>query len=266
MDLNLENKIVLITGGSLGIGYAVAAEFLKQKAKVVICGRNEEKLEAAVRLLQRDISEGMILKKKCDVTKMEELEALVDFVEEKMGGIDILINNAGTGSEEKNMDAPDDKWYYYWDLHVMAAIRLVRLCVPLMKKRPGEGVILNTTSVCASQPLYYEPIYNVTKAALNMYSKCLSDELIKDNIRVNSIAPGLVRTPDWENTAKILSEQQGITSEQYFKKIATDMAPIARFASPEEIAHSFVFLCSPLSSYVVGANFHIDGGAIKTIN
>ena len=98
------------------------------------------------------------------------------------------------------MDAPDEKWPHHWDLHVMAAVRTSRACVPLMKPR-GGGVILNTASICAKQPLGYEPIYNTTKAALVMFSKCLANELIPLNIRVNAINPGLILTPDWRKTA-----------------------------------------------------------------
>lgn len=99
------------------------------------------------------------------------------------------------------MEAPDEKWQYYWDLHVMAVVRLSRGLIPFMR-RWGGGVIINNASICAKQPLDYEPIYNVTKAALMMFSKCLSNEVIQDNIRVNRINPGLILTPDWHKTAK----------------------------------------------------------------
>ena len=266
MDLQLKDRIVLITGGSLGIGLSVAEEFIINGAKVIICGRKESSLLDAKNYILGKYADAEISTVTCDVTKMSDLQKMTDFIDEKYHGLDILINNAGTGSEEKAMEASDEKWYYYWDLHVMAAIRLTRLCVPLMRKRDGEGVILQTSSICATQPLGYEPIYNVTKAALTMYTKCLAEELIGENIRVNTIAPGLVLTPDWHKTASILSKEQGITNEQYFENIANEMAPIKRFAQPIEIAKSFVFLCSPVASYVVGTNFHIDGGALRTIN
>jgi NAD(P)-dependent dehydrogenase (short-subunit alcohol dehydrogenase family) len=264
MDLGLENRMALITGGSIGIGLAVAEEFLKEKAGVVICARNGERVEKVVGDLKAAYPSSKIYGKACDVSKLEDIESLVSWVKE-LGGVDILVNNAGTGSEETNLDAPDEKWYYYWDLHVMAAIRLSRLLVPVMRERPGEGVIINTTSVCSTQPLYYEPIYNVTKAALNMYSKCLADELIKYNIRVLSIAPGLVLTPDWYKTAGILSKKEGITVQQYFDNIAKNMTPIGRYASPEEVAKFYVFIASKQASYCLGTNFHIDAGALKTI-
>jgi NAD(P)-dependent dehydrogenase (short-subunit alcohol dehydrogenase family) len=264
MDLGLENRVALITGGSVGIGLAVAEEFLREKADVIICARNGERIEKVVADLKAAYPESKVYGKSCDVSKLTDIESLADYVKD-LGGVDILINNAGTGSEEKSMTAPDEKWYYYWDLHVMAAVRLSRLLVPQMKERPGEGVIINTTSMCATQPLYYEPIYNTTKAALTMYTKCLADELIKDNIRVMSIAPGLVLTPDWYKTAGILSQQQGITVQQYFDNIAQAMTPIGRFATAEETAKLYVFLASKQASYCLGAAFHIDAGAVKTI-
>ena len=169
------------------------------------------------------------------------------------GGADILINNAGTGSNETIMEAPDDKWQYYWDLHVMAAVRLARGLVPGMRER-GGGVIINNASICAKQPLGYEPIYNTTKAALMMFSKCLANEVIKDNIRVNCINPGLILTPDWMKTATQLTAGTGSTPEQYLDQIARKNAPIGRFATPEELAQFFVFLCSPRASYCVGSD------------
>ena len=146
----------------------------------------------------------------------------------------------------------------------MAAVRLSRAIVPFMRKR-GGGVIVNTASICAKQPLDYEPIYNTTKAALVMFSKCLANEVIKYNIRVNCINPGLVLTPDWYKTATLLSKEKNITAKEYLDQIAKDNAPIGRFASPEELAKFYVFLCSPCASYCVGSTYYVDGGWLKVI-
>ena len=140
----------------------------------------------------------------------------------------------------------------------MAAVRLSRALVPGMRGR--DGVIINNASICARQPLYYEPIYNTTKAALVMMTKCLANELIQDKIRVNSVNPGLVRTPDWEKTAAILGPKEGITAEAYLDRIAKEHTPIGRFATPDEIARFFVFLASPAASYSVGSTYYVDGG------
>jgi NAD(P)-dependent dehydrogenase (short-subunit alcohol dehydrogenase family) len=119
---------------------------------------------------------------------------------------------------------------------------------------------------CAKRPLGYEPIYNTTKAALVMFSKCLANELVGEHIRVNTINPGLVLTPDWWKTAAILSEKEGITAKQYLDRIAKENAPIGRFASPEEVASFFVFLCSPVASYCVGSTYYVDGGWLKVVD
>jgi len=199
-----------------------------------------------------------------DVSRAGDVERVVAAADEAFGAADILVNNAGTGSNEKIMDAPDEKWQKYWDLHVMAAVRLARGLVPLMRDR-GGGVILNNASICARQPLDYEPIYNVTKAALMMFSKCLANELVKDGIRVNCVNPGLVLTPDWKKTATQLTAGTDSTWEQYLDQIAKKNAPIGRFASPEEIAKLFVFLASPAASYCVGSTYQIDGGWLATV-
>ena len=175
-----------------------------------------------------------------------------------------MINNAGSGSNETVMEAPDDKWQAYWDLHVMAAVRLARGLAPLMKAR-GGGVILHNASICAVQPLWYEPIYNTTKAALMMFSKCLATELVGDNIRVNCVNPGLVLTPDWIKTAKQLTADTGGDWQGYLDGVAREFAPIKRFATPAELANFFVFLCSERASYSVGSTYFVDGGWLKTV-
>lgn len=263
MDLGLKSKVAVITGGSIGIGLAVAKGFAAEGADVVITARNAERLETA---RQEILSAGAkrVLAVSCDLATAEGAATVVAAVEREFGGADILLNNAGTGSNETIMDAPDDKWQYYWDLHVMAAIRLARALVPSMRRR-GGGVILNNASICAAQPLWYEPIYNVTKAALVMASKNMANEFIKDGIRVNAINPGFVLTPDWIKTAKQLTADTGGDWKGYIDGLAKENAPIARFASPDEVADFFVFLCSARASYSVGSTYFVDGGMLKTI-
>jgi NAD(P)-dependent dehydrogenase (short-subunit alcohol dehydrogenase family) len=132
-------------------------------------------------------------------------------------------------------------------------------------RRRGGGVILNNASICATQPLWYEPIYNVTKAALVMLSKNMAAEFIKDGIRVNAINLGFVLTPDWINTATQLTADKGGDWRSYIDQLAKENAPIGRFASPEEVADFFVFLCSGRASYSVGSTYFVDGGMLKTI-
>ena len=145
-----------------------------------------------------------------DVTNPSDIFAFASAVEQEFGGCDILINNAGEGSSETLMEASDQRWQDFLDLLLMSAVRMSRELVPSMKRR-GGGVILNNASICALQPLFHGPIYAVAKAAMVMYSKCLAHELIKDNIRVNTINPGLIQTAGWDRNARQLGPQQGLT-------------------------------------------------------
>lgn len=259
MDLALKDKVAVITGGSTGIGLAVAHGLAQEKVHLVLCARNEAATVEQARLIQQEYGvEALGLG--ADVTQPADLDRVAAAVEQTFGGADILINNAGTGTNETIMAAADEKWQYFWELHVMAAVRLSRALVPAMRRR-GGGVILHNASICATQPLGHEPIYNVTKAALVMFSKCLANELIPDNIRVNCINPGLIMTAGWTDHAR----QAAPDWQAYLDGIARENAPIGRFASPAELADFFVFLCSPRAGYCVGSTYYVDGGWLKVI-
>jgi 3-oxoacyl-[acyl-carrier protein] reductase len=263
MDLGLKGKVAVVTGGSVGIGLAIAEGLAAEGVDVVIAARGVERVRAEAGRIVKAFgvrAEGVA----CDVATREGTDDLLADVERFFGGADILINNAGTGSNETVMAAPDEKWQAYWDLHVMAAVRLARGLAPLMKKR-GGGVILHNASICAAQPLWYEPIYNVTKAALMMFSKTLSTELIGDNIRVDCVNPGLILTPDWIKTAKQLTAGKGGDWQAHLDEVARQYAPIKRFATPQELANFFVFLCSERASYSVGSTYYVDGGMLKSV-
>lgn len=263
MDLGLTDKVAVISGGSVGIGLGVARAFAREGAHVMLAARNEDRLKDVAAAIASEFGRRAEFVA-CDVSTSEGCAALVDGVKSAFGGCDILVNNAGTGSNETIMESEDDKWLDYWNLHVMAAVRLARGLAPMMQER-GGGAILNNASICATQPLWYEPIYNTTKAALLMFSKNLAMELIPQNIRVNTINPGLILTPDWIKTAKQLSADSGGDWEGYLQGVADEHAPIKRFGTVEELADFFVFLCSDRASYSVGATYYVDGGMLRTI-
>ena len=259
MNLGLGGKLAVITGGSVGIGLAVAEGFAAEGANVLITARGEERVtsEAARIAAKYGVGAHGVA---ADVATAEGCAKVVAAAAQ-LGGAHILINNAGTGSNETIAEADDAKWQYYWDLHVMAAVRLGRGLVPQMKAH-GGGVIIHNASICAVQPLWYEPIYNTTKAALMMFSKTLANEVVGDNIRVNTVNPGLVLTPDWIKTAK---EIAGENWEAHLQSVADEAGGMKRFASPEELANFFVFLCSDRASYATGSTYFVDGGWLKTV-
>ncbi|MCI0389473.1 MAG: SDR family oxidoreductase [Acidobacteria bacterium] len=263
MDLGLKDKVAVITGANTGIGLAIARGLAEEEVHVVMCARDETRtVEEANRI--REAYGVRSLGLRCDVSHPDDITAVVAAVEMTFGGADILINNAGAGSRETIMDAPDERWQYYWDLHVMAAVRFSRSLAPAMSRR-GGGVIINNASICAKQPLDYEPIYNVTKAALMMLSKCLADELIRDNIRVNCVNPGLIQTAAWEEAARQATAGASRDWKEYLNQVAKEKTPIGRFATTEELADFFVFLCSPRASYCVGSTYYVDGGWLKVV-
>ncbi|MCQ8784028.1 SDR family NAD(P)-dependent oxidoreductase [Mangrovibrevibacter kandeliae] len=261
MDMGLKGKVAVITGGSVGIGLAIAEALAAEGADLLLAARNAgrvaaeaDRIAAACGVRAFGVA--------ADVATPAGVDAVIAAAEDRFGGSDILINNAGTGSNETIVEAPDEKWQAYWDLHVMAAVRLARGIVPQMRRR-GGGVILHNASICAAQPLWYEPIYNVTKSALMMFSKCLASEVVGDNIRVNCVNPGLILTPDWINTARKLTGDGDW--ESYLQGVAEEHSTIKRFGTPQELAHFFVFLCSDKASYSVGSTYFVDGGMLKTL-
>ncbi len=263
MNLQLAEKVAVITGGSTGIGRATAEALAREGVHVVCCARDESRVERVAAHL-RDAFSVEAKGVRADVTRPDDVSHLVDEVLTSFGGADILINNAGVGTNEAILKASDEKWQYHWDLHVMAAVRLARGLIPAMRER-GGGVVLNNASICARQPLDHEPIYNVTKAALNMLSKCLANEVADDDIRVNCVHPGLVQTGPWEDAAKEKTADEDRDWESYLSDIAEENTPIGRFASPEEIADFFVFLCSPRASYCLGSSYYVDGGWLDVV-
>ncbi len=258
MELELEGKLAVVTGSSKGIGLGIAKALAREGVNIVLNARTRKAVEAAARMISDEF--GVIaIPVASDVSTEAGCRAVVDAALAS-GGADIFVSNAGTGSNETVAYAPDEKWMDFWNLHVMAAVRLSRGLADQMDKKGGGAMLMNA-SICAVQPLWYEPIYNTTKAALLMLGKCLSSEMIKRNIRVNTVNPGLIRTTDWENTAK---ELRGDDWETYLQEVADQNADIKRFGSVEELADFCVFLCSPRASYSVGSAYHVDGGMLRT--
>ncbi|SFC80072.1 SDR family NAD(P)-dependent oxidoreductase [Tropicimonas isoalkanivorans] len=259
MDLGLAGKLAVVTGASKGIGLGIARAFAREGADVVVTARTAKDVEAAATAIAHEygVNTRAVVS---DVATADGCRAVIDAAAE-MGGADIFVSNAGTGSNETVAEAPDEKWQAYWDLHLMAAVRLSRGLADQMDAKGGGAMLMNA-SICAVQPLWYEPIYNTTKAALLMFGKCLSTEMIKRNIRVNTVNPGLIRTPDWENTAR---ELRGENWQAYLQEVADEHADIRRFGTVEELADFCIFLCSPRASYSVGSAYHVDGGMLKTI-
>ena len=258
MDLGLKGKVALVTGGSRGLGRAMAEALATEGMTVSICARDAQKVMAVGAELGRlSAGSGMVGHCAGDVTKAEDMQKWVDHVAREFGGIDVLVNNAGSARPGPLAELPESAWQEQFDLNLFAPVRLARLCAPHMEKR-GGGSIINIGSIYgreAGGPL----TYNASKAALHSFTKMLAREFAAKNIRVNTIAPGSILAPggNWERRFR-----ENPAFEKDF--IAHEM-PAGRLGSPEEVAYAVVMLASPRASWITGANIPVDGAQGRSI-
>lgn len=249
MDLGLRNKIVLVTGGSKGIGRAIAKAFHDEGANVVVTARGKEELDEAA----YEIGAFAI---PADLTKPDERAGVVRQVVEKFGTIDILINNVGGSNGGAILDTDVRLFEVAMDMNLYPAIDLSKHVVSLMKDK-GTGSIINISSIYGREA-GGKPTYNAAKAALISFTKALADEAIPYGIRVNGVAPGSILHPTG-NWKKRLEE-----NPDKIKQFVESEIPAGRFGTVEEIAHVVVFLASEKASWVVGATLNVDGGQSRS--
>jgi len=255
LDLGLNGKVAIITGGSDGLGRAAADKLAAEGAKVAICARRKEHLEQAADEI-RKATNGQVLAHAADVSRGADCERLVDAVVAQWGGVDILLNNAGTSAAAAFEKVDDEAWQSDWDLKVMGAVRMSRLVIPHMKPR-GGGRIVNITTVGGKAPHPRALPTSVTRAAGINLTKSLANEYAADNIRVNTICIGLVRS------AQIARRAKGDV-EQHYAELGKRV-PLGRVAHAAEFADLFAFLVSDRATYITGASINFDGGSGMTV-
>jgi 3-oxoacyl-[acyl-carrier protein] reductase len=201
-----------------------------------------------------------------DVTDPEAPDRIVATCAEQMGGIDVLVNNAGTSFARPLDELTDEDWQGQWELHVMASMRLMRAAAPRMAEA-GGGRIVNVASSAGKRPSLTNAAYSVTKAAQLSLSRVFADTWAKQGVLVNAVAPGATASELWVaegGLADQTAEAQGISREEALEAQQAKV-PLGRFAEPEEIADVVLFLCSERSSTVTGAAWSADGGTVATI-
>ncbi|UTR09043.1 SDR family oxidoreductase [Evansella sp. LMS18] len=250
MDLNLSGKNVLVTGGSKGIGKGIAKAFLDEGANVGIVARGLEGLKSA----KEEMPEAEIIQ--ADLTDKQEREKAFKEFSNKVGDIDILINNVGGSNGSSTMETPLEDFEAAMSLNYFSAVHFSQLAVPVMKNKEA-GSIVNISSVFGRES-GGKPTYNSAKAAMISFTKSLADEVIKDGIRVNGVAPGSILHPSG-NWQKRLDE-----NTEKINKFVEEQIPAGRFGTVEEVANAAVFLASEKASWVVGATLNVDGGQSKS--
>ena len=259
MDLELRDKVSVVTGASSGIGLETARRLCAEGASVLMVARDAERLEDVA---DECGAEYIAI----DVTDPDAPERIVATCAEQMGGIDVLVNNAGTSFARPLDELTDDDWQGQWELHVMGPMRLMRAAAPRMAAA-GGGRIVNVCSSAGKRPSLTNAAYSVTKAAQLSLSRVFADSYAADGVLVNAVSPSAVTSPLWmaeDGLARQTGDAKGISPEEAIDAQAAKI-PLGRLAEPEEIADVVVFLSSARASMVTGAAWSVDGGAVAII-
>jgi NAD(P)-dependent dehydrogenase (short-subunit alcohol dehydrogenase family) len=254
----LEGKHILVTGGTNGgIGESIVKRLTKAGATVITTARTTpDELKGSDLFIQADIS------------TPDGTTKIVDYILERFGGVDILVNNVGSSTTPAGgvLKQSDADWQQTFDTNLFAAVRLDRGLLPPMIKQ-GYGVILHVTSIRRRFPGEDTMVYSAAKAALGNYSKALATELAPKGIRVNSVAPGFTETKSAERLIERMAEERGCDYNDAVQALMDSLGgiPIGRAARPEEVAELVAFLVSDRASYIVGAEHTIDGGVVRTL-
>lgn len=250
MDLDFTGKTALVTGGSRGLGKAIAAAMVEKGARVVICGRKQENLDRAAQEMAQGGPEVAALA--VNIGDSQQVADLFRTVDERFGGLDILVNNVGMNILTPSVaDVDEGLWNKILQTNLTGTFLVSSHAVKLMK-RGGKGKIVNISSVAARKASRGMGVYCVAKAGVEMLTKVLAVELAPESITVNAVAPGVVKTefsqPFWSN-------------ESILKEI-TRTIPLGRVAEPHDVVGSVLFLASDLSNYITGEVITVDGGSM----
>jgi len=256
MELRLDDRTALVTGGSQGLGRAMAETFAMAGARVAIAARNEQGLAAAAAGIAQLAPQAKILTLSVDVSDSVGLVEAHAAAVAELGPIDILVNNAGTSAAGPFLDVSDEQWQHDLDLKFFAAVRLIRLCLPSMQAK-GWGRIINVLNTAAKAPRARSMPTSVTRAAGMAMTKALAGEVAADGVLVNALNTGLLVTKQWEQRhADTASE---MSWPEFTARIGRDI-PLGRMGEAQEFANLALFLASDAASYLTGTAINVDGG------
>ncbi|MEK7814439.1 MAG: SDR family NAD(P)-dependent oxidoreductase, partial [Chloroflexota bacterium] len=261
MDLGLQDKVAIVTGGSEGIGKSAALRMAQEGARVVIVARRPQVLEQAAQDI-RTATEGMVLPIQGDVSAPDTVGRVVKTTLDNFGRIDILVNNAGVSMAKPFENVTDEDWQGDFDLKVWGAVRFIRAVIPEMRK-VGGGRIINVTNLGGRTPGPSSMPTSIARAAGIALTKGLSKDLAKDNILVTTVCIGVVKSGQHERRyARLKGSDPNLTVEEFYARTARDRGvPLGRVAETDEAGDVIAFLASDRASYLTGIAINIDGGA-----
>jgi 3-oxoacyl-[acyl-carrier protein] reductase len=262
MDLGLRGKTAIVAAASQGLGRGVAKALAAEGASVVMFSRNEAAIQSAADEVQAAAGQGgRVLGVAADVTRTADLERLVKTTGDTLGGVDILFNNAGGPKPGMFDTLTDDDWQGAFELNLMSAIRLTRLCLPSMRAKHW-GRVITSTSSSVKQPLPTLMLSNAVRSATTAWSKTLSDQVAPDGITVNTLAPGRIETERILQIDSDIAQRTG-RSRQEVERDALATIPLRRYGRPEEFGAAAAFLASEQAAYITGVTLLVDGGLFR---
>lgn len=254
MDLALDDAVILVTGGSSGLGLACAHRLVAEGARIVICGRDQQRLNEAVESF--DDNRDRVTALVADVSTASGVASLLDEISTRFGRLDGLVSNAGASAATTVEASSDEAWQADLDLKLFAALRLARGAITLLRKSEHPAIV-TVLAFAAKAPTAGSSPSSVTRAAGMALTKVLANELSPEGIRVNAVLPGLIESGQWERRAHEASVE---LDDIYRALLEHNKVPLGRFGRSEEFADVVAWLVSPRASYVTGTAINVDGG------
>jgi 3-oxoacyl-[acyl-carrier protein] reductase len=255
-------RCAIVCAASKGLGKASARALARDGVRVAICARGREALEAAAAEI-RAATGAAVIPVVADVARAADVERLVAQAAAGLGGIDILVTNTGGPKSGPFESISDDDWIAAIDAIVMSAVRLSRAVIPHMRER-GGGRIIHVTSVSVKQPIDGLVLSNALRAAVTGLSRTLANELARDRILVNCVAPGYTATDRVAHLNEAAAKREGVAPQDVQARLERQI-PLGRLGTPEEFGATVAFLASPAASYITGTTLQVDGGYVKSL-
>lgn len=262
MDLGLSGKSVLVLASSKGLGKATALEYAAEGARVMLASRDEEELKRTAEELKTATGQD-VQYTRVDLTQAEDIKNLVAQTVESFGTIDVLINNSGGPPAGKFESFQDEDWYKAFDLNLLSYVRVIREVLPFMKKQQS-GRIVNITSSAIKQPVDNLLLSNTLRLGVVGLAKTLALDLAKDNILINTVGPGSIKTDRIIELDTIKAKELNVTIEELQESKQAQIA-IGRYGEPQEFAKTIVFFGSFANTYVTGQTLLVEGGLVKAL-
>ena len=254
MDLGLREKVVVLTGGSAGIGRAAARLFAEEGARLVIASRTEQTLRKVAEEVRQETG-AEILPVACDVRDERSIEDMLSAAVEHFGGLDVIVNNAGAALPKPHEEATDEDWHEALGYKLIGYVHTAVKSLPHLRRR-GGGRIINVTGTAGREPNPWTTSSGVVNAGLANFTKTLASQVAKDNILVNAVSPGPIDTGRWST----LSGDRRQAAES-----VVQLVPLRRLGHPEEVAAAIVFLASSRASFITGVSLTVDGGRCASV-